>query len=198
MKRPDSYHHGNLRQALLEAARDLINEAGVEKLNLREVARRAGVTTGAPYHHFADKAELVYALSRQSLEDLDHASQAALEGIDEPRAQLRAIGVAYVLYAIDHPAEFQLMFRPEMGAPLDFADPETAPVFRILLRVVTACRAAVGIQGNDGRDAAAISAWSLVHGLASLLVDGPLYTMRADRERVRALAVGITNRLDVA
>jgi AcrR family transcriptional regulator len=198
MKRPESYHHGNLRQALLEAARDLINEAGIEKLNLREVARRAGVTTGAPYHHFADKAELVFALARQSLEDLDHASQAALEGIDEPREQLRAIGVAYVLYAVDHPAEFRLMFRPEMGAPLDYADPETAPVFRILLRVVTACRAAAGIQGNEGRDAAAISAWSLVHGLASLLVDGPLARMRTNREQVHALAVSITNRLDVA
>jgi AcrR family transcriptional regulator len=198
MKRPDSYHHGNLRQALLEAARDLVNQAGVEKLTLREVARRAGVTTGAPYHHFADKAELVYALARQSLEELDHASQAALQGIGEPREQLRAIGVAYVLYAVDHPAEFRLMFRPEMGAPFDFADPETAPVFRILLRVVSACRTAAGIPGNDGIDAAAISAWSLVHGLASLLVDGPLYPMRSDRERVRALAVSITNRLDIA
>jgi AcrR family transcriptional regulator len=198
MKRPDSYHHGNLRQALLEAARGLINEAGVEKLTLREVARRAGVTTGAPYHHFADKAELVYALTGQSLEELDQASLAALEGIVEPREQLRAIGVAYVLYAVDHPAEFRLMFRPEMGAPLDFADPETAPVFRILLRVVRACREAAGIQGTDGLDAAAISAWSLVHGLASLLVDGPLYTIRPDRERVHALAVSITNRVDVA
>lgn len=198
MKRPESYHHGNLRQALLEAARGLVHEAGVEKLTLREVARRAGVTTGAPYHHFADKAELVYALARQSLEDLDQASQAALEGISEPREQLRALGVAYVLYAVDHPAEFRLMFRPEMGAPFDFADPETAPVFRLLMRVVAACRAAAGIEGHAGLDAAAISAWSLVHGLASLLVDGPLYRMRPDRERVRALAVGITNRLDIA
>lgn len=198
MKRPDSYHHGNLRQALLEAARGLINEAGVEKLTLREIARRAGVTTGAPYHHFADKAELVYALARQSLEELDHVSQVALEGVVEPREQLRAIGVAYVLYAVDHPAEFRLMFRPEMGAPFDFADPETAPVFRILIRVVAACRAAAGVVGDEGLDAAAISAWSLVHGLAALLVDGPLNRLQPDRERVRALAVAITNRLDVA
>lgn len=198
MNRRDSYHHGHLRQALLEAARGLINEAGVEKLTLREVARRAGVTTGAPYHHFADKAELVYALARESLEELDRVSQAALEGIHEPREQLRAIGVAYVLYAVDHPAEFRLMFRPEMGAPFDFADPGTAPVFRILIRVVAACRAAAGVAGNDGLDAAAISAWSLVHGLAALLVDGPLYRLQPDRERVRALAVGITTRLDVA
>jgi AcrR family transcriptional regulator len=197
MKRPDAYHHGNLRQALLDAARALINETGVESLTLREVARRAGVTTGAPYHHFADKAELVYALARQGLEELDRASALALEGIAEPRAQLRAIGVAYVMYAVEHPAIFRLMFRPEMGAPFDFADPETAPVFRILIRVVDACRAEAGIH-DAGRDAAAISAWSLVHGLAALLVDGPLSPMMADREHVHMLAAGITNRLDVA
>jgi AcrR family transcriptional regulator len=85
MKRPDGYHHGNLRQALLDAARDLVHESGVESLTLRKVARRAGVSTGAPYHHFADKADLVYALARQSLEQLDQASEAALIGIEAPR-----------------------------------------------------------------------------------------------------------------
>jgi AcrR family transcriptional regulator len=197
MKRAQSYHHGNLRAALLEAARQLIREAGVESLTLREVARRAGVTTGAPYHHFADRAELVYALARQSLAELDAASAAAIVGLVEPREQLRAIGVAYVLYAVDHPAEFRLMFRPEMGAPFDFADPSTAPVLRVLLQVVDACRAEAGAT-DAGRDAAAISAWSLVHGLAALLVDGPLHTLAANREQVHALAKGITNRLDVA
>ncbi len=196
MKRPDTYHHGNLRQALLDAARTLVNEAGVEALTLREVARRAGVTTGAPYHHFADKAALVHALAWQSLQELDHISESAIEGISDPREQLRAMGVAYVLYAVEHPADFRLMFRPEMGAPLDFKDPASAPVFRILIRVVEACRAAAGVT-NDGRDAAAVSAWSLVHGLASLLVDGPLFLLMQDSARVRTLAMEITNRLDV-
>ncbi len=196
MKRPDTYHHGNLRQALLEAARVLIIEAGVEALTLREVARRAGVTTGAPYHHFADKATLVAALARQSLDELDRIAGAALEGIGEPREQLRALGLVYVLYAVDHPAEFRLMFRPDKGEPFESAEPEAEPVFRILIRVVDACRAAAGIT-DDGRDAAAIAAWSLVHGLAALLIDGPLAPLAADRERLHALIFEVTNRLDV-
>jgi AcrR family transcriptional regulator len=197
MKQPGSYHHGNLRQALLEAARELINEAGVEALTLREVARRAGVTTGAPYHHFADKSELVAALARQSLEEFDRVASAALEEIDEPQEQLRAIGVLYVLYAVDHPAEFRLMFRPEKGSPFDSTDPADSPVFRVLIRVIDACRAAAGIA-DDKRDADAIAAWSLVHGFAALLVDGSLASLAADREWVQTLALDITRRLDIA
>ena len=196
MKRLDAYHHGNLRPALLEAARGLINESGVEALTLRAVARRAGVTTGAPYHHFADKAELVAALARQSLDELDQLFSTTIEGISDPRAQLQAIGLAYVLYAIDHPAEFRLMFRPELGTPLDFGDPAAAPVFRVLVRVVHACRAAAG-RSDDDHDVAAIAAWSLVHGLAALLVDGSLAPLATDRERVRILTVSACNRLNV-
>ncbi|MBA3948232.1 MAG: TetR/AcrR family transcriptional regulator [Herpetosiphonaceae bacterium] len=196
MKRPDTYHHGHLRQALLDAARSLIIDAGVEALTLREVARRAGVTTGAPYHHFADKAALVAALARQSLDELDHIAATALDGISDPHEQLRTLGVLYVLYAVDHPAEFRLMFRPDKGVPFDRPDPAAEPVFRILMRVVDACRAAAGIS-DAGRDAAAITAWSLVHGLAALLIDGPLTALAADRERLHVLVVDITNRLDV-
>jgi AcrR family transcriptional regulator len=194
MKRGTAYHHGNLRQALLEAARELVHEVGVEHLTLREVARRAGVTTAAPYHHFADKAALVYALAHQSLAELDQVSAAAIIGIDDPQEQLYALGTAYVLYAIDHPTDFRLMFRPEMGAPFEFADPTNAPVLGVLLRVVSACheRAALPLEGVQ---MTAISAWSLVHGLAALLVDGPLAPMAADRAQVEALASTITRRL---
>lgn len=196
MKRPDAYHHGNLRQALLEAARSLINEAGVEALTLREVARRAGVTTGAPYHHFADKAALVAALAEQGLAELDQVAEAALEGIDDPHEQLRALGVAYVLYAVDHPAEFRLMFRPELSGYLESKDPLSTPVFRVLMRVVDACHARSGVT-DEARTATAVTAWSLAHGLSALLVDGPLATLLSDRERVYALAVTVINQLDV-
>jgi AcrR family transcriptional regulator len=197
MQRPESYHHGNLRQALLEAARDLINEAGIEALTLRAVARRAGVTTGAPYHHFADKAALVSALARQSLEELDSRAAAALEVISEPAEQLRTLGVTYVLYAVDHPAEFRLMFRPDKGVPFAAADPTVEPVFRLLIQVTDACRAAAGIS-DDGRDAAAIGAWSLVHGMAALLIDGPLSGLTADRQRLHTLVLDVINRLAIS
>jgi AcrR family transcriptional regulator len=196
MKRVDTYHHGNLRTALLEAARALIQEAGVEALTLRAVARRAGVTTGAPYHHFADKAALVTALARQGLEELDHLFRTTIAEINEPDQQLEALGLAYVFYAIDHPAEFRIMFRPELGAPLDLGEPMQALVFRNLIAVVDRCRAAAGIVDGQ-RDAAAIAAWSMVHGLAALLVDGPLAPLAVDREHVRELAMALGKRLIV-
>jgi AcrR family transcriptional regulator len=196
MKRPDTYHHGDLRRALLAAARVILHEEGIEALRLREVARRAGVTPGAPYHHFADKSALIAALARQSLEELDQRAEDAISHITDPVQQLRTLGMTYVLYAVEHPAEFRLMFRPEKGNPFGIDDPSTEPVFRILIRVVDACRAAAGID-DDRRNAAAIAAWGLVHGLAALLIDGPLGAFAADREHLQALVLDATERLSV-
>lgn len=193
MRKSDTYHHGHLREALLATARELLQESGVEALTLREVARRAGVSTAAPYHHFSDKAQLVHALARQSLEDLDRVSREALHGIDDTREKLHAIGTAYVLYAVEHPAEFRLMFRPEMGSPFDSQDRAGAPVYRVLLAVVDELRAHGFGEGD--RFVAATTAWSLVHGLAALLVDGPLQTV--PRDQVPTLAAEVTKKLAV-
>lgn len=196
MKRNDAYHHGNLRAALLEAAHVLINEVGVEALTLRAVARRAGVSTGAPYHHFVDKAALVAELARQSLDELDRIAGEALSGIDKPDEQLYTLGMVYVLYAVDHPAEFRVMFRPDKGAPFDTSGTATEPIFVRLMSIVKACRIAAG-SATDGHETAAIAAWSLVHGLAALLIDGPLAALVSDREHLHTLIVSITNRIDV-
>jgi len=194
-KKADPYHHGNLRQALIETARELLHAGGVEALTLREVARRAGVTTAAPYHHFADKAALVDALVRQSLAELDAASREALHGISEPRAQLRALGLAYVLYALDHPAEFRLMFRPELGTPINFEAPGSAPVFSVLADVIAAGHGPESSQAE--REVAALTAWSLVHGLAALIVDGPLGRHAMARDELISLAQRILAKLDL-
>ena len=192
MSKKDSYHHGNLRASLLEAALELLHEGGVEALSLREVARRAGVSPGAPYHHFKSKGDLICELAEERLEHLDRVSREALQGAKTPQEKLRALGVAYVLYAAMHPAEFRLMFSPERGSPLSREKPEDAPVFRVLLRVIDELREA----GHDvGRETAAITAWSLVHGLADLLVDGPLAPMSRDLEQVRTLAEQVTEGL---
>jgi AcrR family transcriptional regulator len=183
MKKQDGYHHGNLRQELLQSARELINERGVEALTLREVARRAGVS---------DKASLVQALVRESLDRLDAASDTARKDVADPREQLRAIGVAYVRFAVEHPADFRLMFRPELGGPIDFDDPARAPVFRVLAQVVSAIQPAGDAQQHL---ALAVSAWSLVHGLAALLVDGPLQHMRLSVDQAVRLAEQVTSRL---
>ena len=196
MKKTDTYHHGHLRKALLESARSLVMDEGVEALTLREVARRAGVSTAAPYHHFASKAELIHVLTQHSLEDLDRVSQEALHGKIDPYEKLQAIGVAYVMYAVEHSAEFRLVFRPEKGSPREWSDTSEALVYRVLLAVVEECIAAGVVKGPA--EAAAITAWSLVHGLAALLVDGPLHAMTADHDAVRAFAQEITRKLRIA
>jgi len=186
------YHHGDLRRALLDAARDVLDARGVAALSLRDLARRAGVSPTAPYHHFRSKADLVTALAEDALAALDAASEAAIVGVADPGERLLELGVAYVLFAVDHPERFRLAFRPEMGGP--FAEmagdptalPEDVPGFRVLLRTMRAARP----PGTPAEAVAlgALHAWSLVHGLAALLLDGPLRPLAADRTRVESLA----------
>jgi AcrR family transcriptional regulator len=190
MQRPERYHHGNLREALLAAAEALLVEGGIESLSWREIARRAGVSPGAPYHHFADKSALLTALAQQHLSELDQQFQAMRAAHDDPTDQLHALGLVYVGYALDHPAAFRLMFRPEMGSPFS-NEPGVTPVFGVLLQVVQACRANSGSDPND-TERVAFAAWSLVHGLAALLLDGPLAALASDREQVRALVMTST------
>jgi AcrR family transcriptional regulator len=190
MQRPESYHHGNLRQALLAAAEELLIDGGIEALSWREIARRAGVSPGAPYHHFADKTALLTALAQQHLAELDRAFAAAAAAHDEPDEQLRALGRAYVGYALAHPAAFRLMFRPELGSPFG-SELLNAPVFAILLQVVRDCRVAAVSDGSETMHVA-YAAWSLVHGLAALLLDGPLAAIRGDRAEVDALIATTT------
>jgi AcrR family transcriptional regulator len=189
-----SYHHGNLRQALLDAALELLAERGVDGFTLREVARRAGVSHAAPYHHFADRGELVRAVVAQCFELLgSRLSDAATEAGEDPMDRLGAMGHAYVEFALDHPERYRLMFRTELSQagtseePTD-ADAAGGTAFGTLMSAVQDA-ADRGLL-RDGTDAggAAITAWSGVHGLSSLLLEGALGIRPADqRERARQL-----------
>ena len=195
---PDTYHHGDLRRALLDEAATVLTESGVGALSLRELARRVGVSATAPYHHFPNKAALVSALAEDALWALDEALIEAVADVADPEARLRALGVAYVLFAVEHPEKFRLAFRPEMGSPAktlteeDEDLPTRAPAFRHLWSAVVALE----INEQD-RSQAALAAWGLVHGLASLLVDGPLRPLSSERRRVQALAEAATARLSL-
>ena len=184
-----AYHHGDLRRALLDEATVVLESEGIGALALRDLARRAGVSATAPYHHFRSKADLVCALAEGALADLDAALAAATALPAPPAARLRAQGVAYVLFAVDHPARFRVAFRPEMGEPFagladaDGALPDDVTAFRQLVRAVRDLEPAVPDPAGF-----AVAMWSLVHGLASLLLDGPLRAVAGDRARVRALA----------
>jgi AcrR family transcriptional regulator len=198
----EPYHHGNLYATLLGAARTLVEEVGIDGFSLRELARRAGVSPAAPYHHFKDKAALIQALAKESQARLGISSHQAIEGITDPIQKLSLLGVAYVLYAFDHPSEFRIMFRQELHSPLgkpptnleqtDVVAPD--PAFVLLKDTLIECRDAgcIPITGEKALEIASINMWALVHGLATLIIDGPLIHTIRTREQVIELTRQIT------
>ena len=111
-----TYHHGNLQAALEDAALALLETQPASRISLREVARRAGVSHNAPYHHFGDRAALLGALGVRAMADLLAAQERAVAGQTGTVERLRALGAAYVGYAADHPQAFALVFDPEYCA----------------------------------------------------------------------------------
>lgn len=166
-----SYHHGDLRTAVLAAAADAVARDGVDALSLRAVAREIGVTHTAPRHHFGDKRGLLTALAADGYRELG-----ARVGAATADGGLLASGLAYIGFAWDRPGQFAVMFRPDL---VDSAD----PALRAASDALTAGLAA-GVQGLLARrDPAALTdpehvqsfaraAWSLVHGFAVLTLAG--------------------------
>ncbi len=169
------YHHGNLREVLLEKAAEAIEEDGIGALSLRAVARRAGVSHGAPAHHFRDKAGLLTALATQAMDRFRATlSDAAREAGDSEREKLRAIGMAYVCFAAEHPARFRIITRSEF---IRRDAPEFSASYQSTIDMVKDAVIAAQREGW-GRDmdpmALVITAWSTAHGLATLWLDGVL------------------------
>jgi AcrR family transcriptional regulator len=174
--RRDTYHHGNLRQALLDAAMGLVRERGIDGLTLREVARRAGVSHTAPYHHFADKGALVSALAEESFARFTETfRETATRTGGDHLDRIRAIGAAYVRFAFDDPERFKLMWRPELRSVGDDSAVDLAGLasYQVLIDEVAAGQAAGEIREED-TGLLSLAAWSVVHGFAVLVIDGPL------------------------
>jgi len=195
-KRAGKYHHGDLRRALLEAARRLLEREGPLGVCLRAAARRAGVSQTAPYRHFADKEALLAALAAEGLGELADRMAAASRAESSPPAALRAIGVAYATTAAQNPHLFRLMFGPEA------ADKERYPAVReagarayqVLLDTIGACQQAGAVRGGDPEDLA-LAAWSAVHGLSCLIVDGRLTGKAIAGGDAGSAAVRVTSEL---
>lgn len=201
-KRPSgshAYHHGDLRAALLKAARAAAAELGVETLTLREVARRAGVSHAAPYHHFPDKASLLRALAAAAFGELAGALRdAASSAPGSARSKLEAIGAAYVAFALDHPVEFRFMFRRDLCAlageqeGVEELKRASAAAYQVLLDAIAACQRARLNAAADPRTLA-LTAWSTVHGLAELLLNDPTASLgpeRSTRDAITRAVIG--------
>lgn len=169
------YHHGDLRHAMLVAAGRLIEEKGVDGLSLRECARRAGVSHGAPAHHFGDVRGLLTAVTAQSFEMLvTHMGRYEAAAAPDAYAQLVANGQAYVAFALAHPGRFRLMFRSEWVDRDDAALRAAGSAAYGRLQQHIAAVVAAAEADALGQDAKAAFAWAIVHGLASLALDSQL------------------------
>lgn len=169
------YHHGRLPQALLKATAKLVAEEGVGALSLREVARRAGVSHGAPAHHFRDKAGLLTALATQGFELFTAAQIAARDAAgDDPLRRFGATGHAYVTFAVEHRAHFEIMFRPELLRTDDPALVAASDAAYAVLRGVVADAQRAGFMPQVDPEIVEVIAWSQAHGLAMLWLTGNL------------------------
>ncbi|MGI5430291.1 TetR/AcrR family transcriptional regulator [Streptomyces sp. CA-179760] len=173
--KPAPYHHGDLRRALTDAALDLIGERGPKGFTLTEVARRAGVSTAAPYRHFTDKADLLATVAELGFQRLHDALRTAPDGHDS-RDRLIELGRAYLRWALEHPSFYLVMFGSEVkGADHPGLDRAFEAAFGTLLEAVDAARSDGTLQNRDA-NAMAGSLWALVHGVASLDIGGDLHT----------------------
>jgi AcrR family transcriptional regulator len=174
------YHHGDLRRAIVEAALEILLETQSLEFSLRELARRAGVSHNAPYKHFADKRELLAAVSAAGFEMLAKRMTSEIAVLRRPREQLFAMLRAYIDHGVENPALYSLMFGSYLGGPersrptIELAEAEK--VKSLLADVIVAGglgRTIPDAPRNERKIAGAILAcWSLVHGLTLLLADG--------------------------
>jgi len=168
------YHHGNLRAALIDAAREILVAEGVSALSLRAVARRAGVSQTAPYRHFADKATLLAELAAEGFRGLTARMEAEAARQSDPKTRWQALGRGYVLFAVENPTFLRLMFGPEI--PQKSAYPELLAAAEAAFAALAGATDAVAAKRDASADGriAALAAWSIVHGLANLLIDGQI------------------------
>ncbi len=192
------YHHGRLRQALLEASLEIVAESGPSALSLRKAASRAGVSHAAPKRHFATVRDLYCAIAEDGYRKL-RAFLLERVAQSEPVTPIQALtilGVAYVEFATSHPGHFRAMFHSGVtdrasSHPLEQAAGEG---FDVLVEAIERCRQAGEVRPAPSRELA-LGAWALVHGLAVLAVDHQLMNRGFSSDDPVALAREATQQL---
>jgi AcrR family transcriptional regulator len=178
--KPQPYHHGDLRRALIETALQLVTEEQDWTFSLREVARRAGVSHRAPYNHFPERLDLLAAVAAVGFERLRDGMLCAIAGLEESEALLAAIFRTYIRLGLENPALYRLMFGPALSAS-GFADRPTiarlagAEARGVLVSVILhgAHSGAFAVSPENAEDVAtaALAVWSATHGLTMLAID---------------------------
>lgn len=188
------YHHGDLRKALVDAAAALAAESGPEVVTLRAVAKRAGVSHAAPYHHFSGKAEILHAVALEGFRLMnEEMRRAALRTRKKkPFDRLAALGVAYIRFAARHTHYFKAMFRGvEPNKNLPDEQKLDQQNFQALILSVQAC---IGERGEPSKRTLelVLTAWSIVHGMASLWIEDAFRNTLFAKAKINDMARVVT------
>ncbi|WP_406094740.1 TetR/AcrR family transcriptional regulator [Kitasatospora purpeofusca] len=191
-----SYHHGALPEALVGVAFELLDEVGQEQVTMREVARRAGVSAGAPFRHFADRRALLTAVADRVLADFEAWQRAEVAtatgageaaGAGDRRAVLRALGLGFVRYAVRHPHRFALVrSRVFAPAPQPELRERLSGIDRAYTEVIVADQAAGLLRPGDP-ELVGFAGQALVYGLAQMILDGYLPVEKAEEVAAQVL-----------
>lgn len=191
----------DVRSKILDAGLSLLSEGGLQAMSMRAVARIAGVSHQAPYHYFPDRESILAEIVKSGFETLHRYEIEAIESETDPVERAREIGCAYVKFALDHPALFQLMFRREMVDLENFEDAHATAIstFELPQAVIAAA------HGKKPEDALneTIACWSMAHGLATLMLEGKMpealgETREQQDSRVREVMALYTKRFMAA
>jgi AcrR family transcriptional regulator len=170
----EAYHHGALRDALIDATEALIAERGAQGFSLREVARRSGVSPAAPAHHFGDAAGLLAAVAKLAFDQLTEALEAGnTRGGDDPLERLCEQGVGYVGFALTWPGRFALMFRADLFTKDEALVASAHAAYQVLEDGIRGLYALpLGAPLEPAQQHALRATWSMVHGFAHLMLAG--------------------------
>jgi len=174
-KKAGTYHHGDLRRALLDTAVKVVEKDGVSALTLQTLARRAGVSSGAPYHHFESREQLLAEIAQEGLALLvQEMARASAEAGTDARSHLEGLGRGYVRFALSHRGHFRVMFRPELRQLLGKgANKGLGDGLAILRQAIVRCQEEGSAHQGDPAPLVLL-AWSAVHGASHLWIDGSL------------------------
>ena len=188
-----SYHHGDLAPALVRAAEKLVAGHGAEEVSLRAIAREAGVTHAALYHHFSDRQELLAAVAASGFRALRQSMLERAESAEgPPLTQLQEAGVAYVLFATRNPHLYRLMFRAQIADRHRYPDLQEAADAAYAALGSLLSRTGAGQSAMSEDHPAGRAAWGTVHGLAMLLVDGRVSEGDTSPETVERITREVT------
>lgn len=194
MPKRETYHHGDLQRALIDAAVELISESDVKSLSLRQIAKKAGVSHAAPYRHFEDKEALLAVVAEEGFRDFTgYLKRAVATAADSPTQQLIASGQAYLQFALERSAHYQVMFGEFSISnsgyePLKAASDQS---FEVLVKIMMDGQQQGEFQPGNAR-LMALCAWTQVHGLAMLLLSGRLGGRQQGQEAIFSLSAAMT------